>query len=220
MTLQRDATDFIEHLETLHLCLHPTDSLPGIAFDPRRQEALARLISFKGRSPDKSFIGLVATCDKAFEFMAPLPGVWQKVLSRLWPAPLSVVFKASNYCPAALIATDGTVALRVPRLVSRDAWFKKVLETIDFPLPTTSVNTSGNPPLYHWDEAIALVRGHEGIFVPSCCETQTRATPPSGGDIQPSTLIRLREDGNFDLLRRGLVAEHLICDALDSEDFN
>ena len=221
MTAFSAAQEFIYELESLRLCLHPTDTLPGLAFDPRRDEALKRLLMFKGRSREKSFIGLVGSSQRALDFYAPLPLIWQQALGLLWPGPLSVIYEAADACPPALVAEDGSVALRVPCLAPQDAWFYSVLAGIDYPLPTTSVNLSGEPPCHLWHEAIALVATCQEIYVPPPCAAKGRMETDGGEDAsrgQPSTLIKVTSDGGFVLLRRGLVEEKSINAALSAHN--
>ena len=220
MTLERSAEEFIQQLESIKLCLHPTDSIPGLAFDPRHDSALSLLLNFKKRSNEKSFIGLVANQKKALDYFAPsLPIMWQKALEVLWPAPLSVIYQAASLCPKSLVAADGSIALRVPRLAPEDTWFYTVLNTIDYPLPTTSVNHSGEQPRPDWKNAIALVEDFQEIYVPPIYRTNQMSQKTSDDHMlaqvsRPSTLIKIKTDGNFEILRPGLVDESIICDAL------
>jgi tRNA A37 threonylcarbamoyladenosine synthetase subunit TsaC/SUA5/YrdC len=145
--------------------------------------------------------------------------MWQKALAVLWPAPLSVIYQAASLCPESLVAADGSVALRVPRLSPEDTWFYAVLNAIDYPLPTTSVNHSGEQPRRDWKSAIALVEEFQEIYIPPMCRTNQMSQTASDDqmlaqDSRPSTLIKIKTDGNFEILRMGLVNESIIYDVL------
>ena len=193
------ARQFIAALHAGRVCLHPTDTLPGLTFDPTNEFGRRALIAVKGRPETKPLLALVATPALARSFFAPLPGDWQRLLGLLWPAPLSVVWRASNQAPKALIAADGTIGLRVPLLHPDAAWFHYVLERLEIPLPTTSVNRSGEPAITTFAAASAFLKSEERTYLPAWDQRLTLAQ-------QTSTVIRLHPDGTFTLLRAGAVA--------------
>ena len=190
------AHEFIAALHAGRACLHPTDTLPGLTFDPSSPAGRRAVDEIKGRAEEKPFLALVCSLAKARRFFAPLPPAWDRALGELWPGPLSVVWQASPKAPAALVATDGTMGLRVPRLPVESAWFRAVLEGVGVPLPTTSVNRSGEPPARSFDDAAVRLTGHGNAFVP-----RWAGLPPTGE--QPSTIVQLFADGRFKVLRQG-----------------
>jgi L-threonylcarbamoyladenylate synthase len=211
------AAKFIDALDVFPLLVHPTDTVPGLTFHPERKESVDCLFAFKGRSTDKSFIGLTASYEKALLYFAPLPELWVRALPRLWPGPLSIIWKAAASCPQILMAQDHTVALRVPRLKSEDAWLYEVLQHISFPLPTTSVNFSGEAPKRTWQEAVQLVAHDQNIFVPeksSSLDTKEGKNDLASGQGRPSTLIKINDDGSYALLREGLVSRQQLDEML------
>jgi L-threonylcarbamoyladenylate synthase len=193
------AHQFLAALHAGRACLHPTDTLPGLTFDPTSAAGRAAVVAIKGRDEGKPFLGLAASLAQARRMFAPLPGDWAAHLATLWPGPLSVVWTASPEAPRSLVAADGTLGLRVPLLPVDSAWFMSVLERSSVPLPTTSVNKSGQPPARGYAEASSLLLDAPGAFVP-----MWRAA----GHVQslPSTVIRLYDDGSFSVLREGAMA--------------
>ncbi len=187
---------FVAALRAGRLCLHPTDTVPGLTFDPSQPAGKAGLGALKQRDTDRPVLGLCADVAHAMACFAPLPGDWQRWLARLRPGPLSVVWRASPTASALLVAADGTIGLRVPELPADVAWFADVLREWPEPLPTTSVNISSQPAATDWTAAAAFVSAADDGFVP-----ELSIVPPSR--TMPSTLIRLHEDGGFDVLRQG-----------------
>ncbi|MHA0110964.1 Sua5/YciO/YrdC/YwlC family protein, partial [Klebsiella pneumoniae] len=88
--------------------------------------------------------------------------------------------------------------LRVPLLPVEAAWLRAVLEMVDMPLPTTSVNRSGEPPLRDFTAAALLLAQTPGCFVPSW-------RPMAAGHSLPSTVIRLQAGGGYTMIREGAV---------------
>jgi L-threonylcarbamoyladenylate synthase len=186
---------FLKNFRQGHVCLHPTDSLPGLTFDPFNPAAFDALTAVKGERLGKGFIGLVDSMDTALRFWEPLPGDWEQRLRKLWPAPLSVIWTPSRRAPRCMLAPEGTLALRVPLLDPALDWFSECLLALGHPIPTTSVNRVGEPAATTWDAAREAVRSSPNVFFP------VDPVPPLTG--QPSTLIRLLPDGQYEILRQG-----------------
>ncbi len=200
--------EFLASLRRGCLCLHPTDTLPGLTFDPDRAEGRQALVELKGRSDAaKPFLGLIDCVTKAHRYYLPLPSGWLRALAELWPGPLSVVWQASKEAPASLVAADGTIGLRVPELPTEAVWFRQVLVALDRPLPTTSVNRAGEPPATEFAEAGRLLANAKASFIPAW-------TPETSSRGLPSTVIRIESSGAYTLLRQGAMTKARLDAAL------
>ena len=186
--------EFLRAYSSGSVCLHPTDTIPGLTFDPFHRDAFKSFVQVKTRPPSKSLLGLVGSIDVALKYWQPLPGHWHSILRTLWPAPLSVVWTASEHCPKSLRNEDNTAGFRMPDLDESYQWFTEILHEIDHPLPTTSVNTSGQPPITDWQQAASFLQDQ-----PNCWATNLDGPLNS----TPSTVIALDEHGGFQVLRHG-----------------
>ena len=175
------------------ICLHPAGTLPGLTCHLNDSSAVDRLLALKGRSNKKPFIGLVANFARAFSYWRPISGNWQSALEHSWPGPLTVVSQ-SNY-PTPLSGDNQTLALRVPNFAPEDKWMLRLLENIETPLLSTSVNLSGERAATNWQDAIRFANSHH-IFVP------TLDTYSSSLGV-PSTVIEIIDEDSFVLLREG-----------------
>lgn len=171
------------------LCLHPTDTLVGLT-----SNSYASLCTYKQRPRQHAFVHLAADCVSAWRYWQPLPAGWQARLHQTWPAPLTVVWHAAD--PASPGTQDGMLAIRVPRLLPQHRWFAACLRELQL-IPSTSVNYHREPPLT-LAAAVARGRGDVRVHVPE----PLLHVPPSRPDT-PSTLIRLHDDGSWELLRQG-----------------
>ena len=94
----------------------PTDTVYGIAADPRNSIAVGRLFSIKGRSDSKPVGLLVADIESALA-MVELPGYAVEWAKWHWPGPLNLVGIARFQLPEGVgDRTRGTVGVRVPDL--------------------------------------------------------------------------------------------------------
>ena len=197
---------FLEHLEKDFVCLHPTDTIPGIGFNPLKTKGHQGIIDIKQRNPNKPFIGFVGSIDKALKCWKDLPGNWNEVLEKLWPCSMSVIWKASSEAPRSLVFEDQTIALRFPKFKEDFSWMAEVLKSLDYPLPSTSVNRTAEYPCVSWDEALDFLKGIPNVYIPD--------TSITIDTFQSSTLIRILEDGSFSMIREGPVSKATILEAL------
>jgi L-threonylcarbamoyladenylate synthase len=108
----------------------PCDTIYGIVGVAPASEVRIRLL--KGRE-QKSFLQLIASADWLSRFTdLRLP----KALEALWPGPLTLIVPARS--------AAGTLALRVPD----DPLLRELLQELQQPLYSTSVNRTGEPPLW------------------------------------------------------------------------
>ncbi|MGE0172047.1 MAG: L-threonylcarbamoyladenylate synthase [Oligoflexales bacterium] len=189
------ASNLYSAIKSNLVCLHPTDSIPGLTFDPNSGDAQASLERIKGRVGKQGYIGLVADFDVAQKFWQPLPGKWKTILSEMWPCPLSVGWLANEKCPRSLLADDGTACFRFPSLKGQE-WLRDVMRALDFPLPTTSVNRTGTPAIVEWGEAVDWAKSDSNVF-------SYELPFPTKGQALPSTLIKIAANGTFSVLRPG-----------------
>jgi L-threonylcarbamoyladenylate synthase len=120
----------LEVLAGKGVVIMPCDTIYGIVGLAPASEA--RIRALKGRE-QKSFLQLIASADWLARFSdLQLP----TGLAALWPGPLTLIVPARS--------APGTVALRVPD----DPLLRKLLQELDQPLYSTSVNRSGEPPLW------------------------------------------------------------------------
>jgi tRNA A37 threonylcarbamoyladenosine synthetase subunit TsaC/SUA5/YrdC len=191
------------------VCLHPTDTLPGLSFHPRIPSAQDDFMAIKDRPENKRPICLVADQDVAKRSWQALPSAWDAALQRIWPASLSVIWLASESCPESLVASDGTVAFRMPHWSAEKLWMRELLLTLDLPFPSSSVNRSGEAAEESWVGALAFAaQAARAIYTPDW------AGPSPAIRALPSTVIRLQSDGSYEVLREGALEKWAIDSVL------
>lgn len=193
------------------VCLHPTDTLLGLSFNPESLKGAQNFATIKSRAPDKSPISLIASWDLALRCWKPLPGSWPAVLQKLWPASLSVIWEASDRCPKAIIAPNGTCGLRLPHWKDEQRWMQDLLTHLDAPFPSSSVNLAGQPSIGDWETAVQFLKAEardDMIFVPALGADQIKTLGARAS--LPSTLIRIESDASWTMLREGALSRDTI----------
>ncbi|NMG60411.1 Sua5/YciO/YrdC/YwlC family protein [Geitlerinema sp. P-1104] len=170
----------------------PTDTVPALAVDPQKTEAIYQL---KQRSLDKPLILMGASPDDLWHYVEGTPDerqTWQELANQHWPGALTLVLPASAKVPAGMNPSgSGTLGIRVP-----DCAIAQKLLSVTGPLATTSANRSGEPPLR---EAAAIAAAF-----PSVCVLEPEAYQNRLGSGLPSTVVQWT-GGDWRILRQGAV---------------
>ncbi|HEX9365329.1 MAG TPA: L-threonylcarbamoyladenylate synthase [Vicinamibacterales bacterium] len=117
---------------------YPTDTLYGLAVDPRNADAVRRLYEVKGR-PEGSALTLIAADVAHARAAGEMTPHAERLAARWWPGPLTIVVRARPILARAMLAGGGTAGIRIPDhdvaiALARDAGFC---------VTATSANRSG-----------------------------------------------------------------------------
>lgn len=119
----------------------PTDTVYGLAADPRRPGATARLFARKGRPEAVALPVLVADAGELARLAEPLPPEASALVARWWPGPLTVVVRRAAGVDWELGGDPTTIGVRCP-----DHDLLRELLRRSGPLAVTSANLHGEPP--------------------------------------------------------------------------
>src|SRR3954470_17242091 len=84
----------------------PTDTLYGLAADPFRADAVARVFAVKGRSADRALPLIAADREQIEMHLGSLPPAALRLAERFWPGPLTLLVSANRFLAADV--TGGT----------------------------------------------------------------------------------------------------------------
>jgi len=138
---QEYINEAIEILKKGGLVIIPTDTVYGIAADPRDQEALKKLTRIKQRPEDKPFSLLVSQKEDREKFCSDVPQTAYKLIDQYWPGALTVVLKSKD---------DSTIGLRMPD----QEIALKIIGMFKEGLVCPSANLAGKPAPNNFGEAI------------------------------------------------------------------
>lgn len=132
---------FSQVLRRGEVAILPTDTIYGIHVDARNERAVATVIAIKGREDKKPFVVLCSGLEQAESLGAILREPVRALLARLWPERLTALVELRE--PIAATRGQSRIAIRVPA----SEWLRQLIE-LTGPLASTSVNESGDAPLY------------------------------------------------------------------------
>jgi L-threonylcarbamoyladenylate synthase len=171
------------------LVAFPTDTVYGIAADPRSDAAVARLFDLKGRDRGTAVPLIAANLDQA-RAAGDFRPEEMRLAEAFWPGPLSIVVPAAIALSRAALGGHTTVAIRVPaHLVARE-----LAQAFGFCVTATSANPSGTAAAESADDVAQILPGADVLL--------DAGRAPGG---PPSTIVAVGEHGPV-LVRGGAVA--------------
>ncbi|HXE74657.1 MAG TPA: L-threonylcarbamoyladenylate synthase [Candidatus Xenobia bacterium] len=181
----------------------PTDTFYGLAADPFNLMAVARVYDIKGRPERKALPILVATTEQAQDLAADLPDPFFPLVERFWPGALTIVLSATRRLPLKVTGNTGRVALRLPDSKVTAA----VIKAVGGPVTGTSANLSGFAACVSAPQVVKQL-GERVPLILDGGESKARLA---------STVVELRSDDEWIILREGPISEADIRAAIEGE---
>ncbi|MDQ1536679.1 MAG: L-threonylcarbamoyladenylate synthase, partial [Actinomycetota bacterium] len=119
----------------------PTDTVYGVGCDAFSPDAVATVLTAKGRGRKMPLPVLVPNSQTIDGLATDVPAYARDLIKAFWPGSLTLVLRVQSSLMWDLGETNGTVALRMPE---NDAALKLLTEV--GPMAVTSANVSGQPP--------------------------------------------------------------------------
>lgn len=176
---------------------YPTDTMYGLAVDPRNADAVQRLYALKGR-PESSALTLIAADLGQAQAAGQMTATAARLASRWWPGPLTIVVPARATLAREILAGGTTVGIRVP---DHDVAIALARET-GFCVTATSANRSGATAA---SSAAAILDALPDV------DAIVDAGPSRGG--APSTIVNAA-NRDVMLVRAGAVAWDRVLESL------
>lgn len=179
----------------------PTETVYGLAARADDPLAVAAIYRAKNRPEFNPLIVHVASLEQG-EAFAKFGARARKLAARFWPGPLTLVLPLRKDATLAPAVTAGlpTVALRSPA----HRVMRAVLEATGLPLAAPSANRSGAVSPTRAEHVLASLGGRIDAVMDG-------GASESGLE---SSIVALRADGGWQLLRPGPVAEAEIAEIL------
>jgi L-threonylcarbamoyladenylate synthase len=172
------------------LVAYPTDTLYGLAVDPRNDRAVERLFAAKGRDPAMAIPLIAASIDQVERFAA-LSDNDRKLADAFWPGPLTIVVEPRPGLAPQLFGGRRTIAVRVPD----NACARALAAALGACVTSTSANRTGRAPAQTADDVAAALGASIDFLLD--------AGATIGG--APSTIVEMGPDGPT-LVRAGAIA--------------
>ena len=189
MTTEQDIKNAVEVLRRGGVILYPTDTVWGIGCDATNAEAVKKVYELKQRDDSKALICLVDSDARLQRYVRNVPDVaWQ--LIDCCDKPTTIILDGAVGLAPNLIADDGSIALRI----TNEPFSKELCYRFQKALVSTSANISGEPAAQNYcDIDPRLLEAVDYVFWSRRQEHKPH---------QPSSIIRLRQNGEVTIIRK------------------
>ena len=130
-----------EVLQKGGLVAFPTETVYGLGGNGLNPEASMKIYEAKGRPSDNPLILHIADRDALFPLVKRIPPMAEKLMSRFWPGPMTLIFEKSDLVPYQTTGGLDTVAVRMPSHPAARA----LIRAAKVPVAAPSANRSGRP---------------------------------------------------------------------------
>jgi len=193
MTREQDIKNAVDVLRKGGVILYPTDTVWGIGCDATNAEAVKRVYDIKQRDDSKALICLVDSDARLQRYVRQVPDVaWQLIdsLKEGNAKPTTLILDGAVNLASNLIAEDGSIALRI----TNESFSKELCYRFQKALVSTSANISGQPAAQNYGDIVPdLIEAVDYV-----CWSRRQEHQPH----QPSSIIRLRQDGEVTIIRK------------------
>ena len=193
MTKEQDIKNAVEVLRKGGVILYPTDTVWGIGCDATNEEAVKRVYDIKQRDDSKAMICLVDSDARLQRYVRQVPEVvWQLIdsLKETDSKPTTLILDGAVNLAKNLIAEDGSIALRI----TNEPFSKELCYRFQKALVSTSANISGEPAAQNYcDIDPRIIEAVDYV-----CWSRRQEHKPH----QPSSIIRLKENGEVAIIRK------------------
>lgn len=199
MTREEDIKNAVKVLREGGVILYPTDTVWGIGCDATNAEAVKRVYDIKQRDDSKALICLVDSDARMQRYFRNVPDVaWQLVdsLTATVPddspsaKPTTIILDGAINLAPNLIAEDGSLGIRI----TQEPFSKELCYRFQKALVSTSANISGEPAAQNYCDIDPRIIEQ----VDYVCWSRRQEHKPH----TPSSIIRLRENGEVTIIRQ------------------
>lgn len=175
----------------------PTETVYGLAADATNDSALKQIFAIKQRPADHPLIVHIGAMSQVSDWATSFPEVARALATAFWPGPLTLVLPAQPHVSRVVRGDEPTVALRVPNHPVALALLTQ--GGLSVAAPSANLFTQLSPT------TAAHVEAGLGEAIPVL----------DGGACQvgiESTIVSVTGDGQWQLLRPGMISEQAIAD--------
>lgn len=187
--MQEDIKKAIEVLKSGGIILYPTDTIWGIGCDATNEEAVKRIYELKQRDDSKSMLVLLDNPAKLQTYVQEVPDIaWD--LIELTDKPLTIIYEGAKNLATNLIATDGSIGIRI----TDELFSRELCKQFRKPIVSTSANISGDPSPSRFSNISPVIKNSVDYVV--------NYRQKENVEVKPSGILRLGKNGTIQIIRK------------------
>ncbi len=183
-----DIKKAVEILRAGGVILYPTDTIWGLGCDATNKEAVEKIYKIKKRDDSKSMLVLIDNPAKLNSYIDVVPELaWD--LIDLADKPLTIIYPNAKNLASNIIASDGTIGIRV----TNEDFSRALCQRFRMPIVSTSANISGTATPSVFSDITEDIKS-EVDYIVGFRQEETGSPVPSG-------IIKLGVDGEVTVIR-------------------
>lgn len=187
--MQEEVNNTVNALREGKIIVYPTDTIWGMGCDATNEGAVKKLLEIKKRPNDKGLIVLISKIEQLYDYVQKVPDIAWDIVEYA-EKPLTVVYpKGRNVAPEVL-ATDGSIAIRL----IKDEFCRRVIDKTRKALISTSANISGQPSPVGYSEISQEIL-HQAGYVVNLRRSEIK-------EPVPSTIMSIGLNAEIKFIRR------------------
>lgn len=179
----------LKYLKEGKIILYPTDTIWGVGCDATNSQAVNRIFELKKRMESKSMIILLDDAEKLKDYVSDVPDITMDLVNSV-DSPLTVIYQGAKGLAKNVIASDGTIAIRV----TQDPFCKELIRQFGKPIVSTSANVSGTRDPITFSQIPMVIK--KGV------DYQVNHNRDRIVKAKASRIIKLEPSGEFTIIRR------------------
>lgn len=180
----------VEYLNSGKVIAFKTDTVYGFSCSAQNEKACKKIVEMKGRE-NKPMLLLVGN-NVDYKKYVKTNNLIEKLIQNFWPGALTIIFENNFDFNKYITCGKNTIGVRMPK----DDLCEKILNSVDYPIVSTSANFSGKRQLCSANEILEKFAGKVDLIVDSGVCTE----------FLPSTIV-LADENNATVLREGVISK-------------
>lgn len=136
--MQQEINKAIDILRKGGVILYPTDTIWGIGCDATNSEAVEKIYKIKQRAESKAMLVLINDSSELDKYVESVPDIAYELID-VAVKPLTIIYDDAIGLASNLIASDGSVGIRV----TKEEFSNQLCKRLKKPIVSTSANISG-----------------------------------------------------------------------------
>lgn len=199
MSLETEIQNALQALRDGKTILYPTDTIWGLGCDATNEQAVEKIFSIKQRAESKSLICLVSDIGMLNRYVKDVPEMaWELMEANESEEddepgkPITIIYDSPRGLAKNVLANDGSVGIRMVTR-ERNEFCHRLIHKFGKPIVSTSANISGENAPHDLSEISADIKSKVDHIV--------NWQQNTGTFNQPSAIIKLRSNGEFQIVR-------------------
>jgi L-threonylcarbamoyladenylate synthase len=188
LAMKNEIKKCVEVLEKGGTILYPTDTIWGIGCDATSEKAVKKIYHLKKRVESKSLIILLADIKEISKYMKTFPDIARDLMKNV-ERPLTIIYPNAQKLAKNVIAEDNSIAIRIVK----NEFCKSLIRAFGKPIVSSSANISGEPAPMVFKFISKEILDHVDYVVTLYQDVLQ--------EVKPSRIIKLKENGEFHIIR-------------------